>query len=469
MATTSQITQEVAPVPMLWVLPLTLYLLTYIIAFARPEWYFKLLYRWMFILAVLLVGLMRLSIESWGVTAQVLVYSVGLFACCMCCHGELVHRRPRVEGLTRYYLWIALGGFFGGCFVVLAAPQMFDDYREYSLSLALTGILMIVAGRFETLAPRVERLGLTGAALISLAAFGALAVVMGQLPTLQMADEGKEQLMADRNFYGPLSIYETMHDPAIGHIRVMSHGVTIHGYQYRDPSRRRIATSYYDRPSGIGLAIESHPKRQAGSPIHLGVIGLGTGTIAAYAEERDRCTFYEINPFVIRYCHEYFTFVSDAVARRADIEIREGDARLVLEQDLAANRAGRYDILVVDAFSSDSIPVHLLTRECMEIYWQHLEPSGILAVHLSNRYLDLRPIVARHARDHSAQAFGVSRSVTTEEQQAKIGFESDWVLVTSDTGLAEKLIASGRVEVLHVDDDAAQWTDDFSSLYDVLR
>jgi hypothetical protein len=346
---------------------------------------------------------------------------------------------------------------------------MFHDYREYSLSLACICVLLMVAGRFDRLAPRAQKVGLTGLTAISLAAFGLLAMAVGQIPTTKLTADPEKVLAADRNFYGPLRIFEVNHKPPVGRIRVMAHGATVHGFQYADPLRRRTSTSYYDTESGFGLAIDSHRKRLAGAPLKLGVIGLGVGTIAAYTHRDDTCVFYEINPFVIRYCREYFTFVDDAVARGAIVDMRLGDARLVMERELTEHRAGGYDILAIDAFSSDAIPIHLLTRECLSIYWRHLDRNGVLAFHVSNRYLDLRPIIYRHALDRQATALSVNRSVVPEERNSKVAYESDWVLVTQDMDLADRLAATGRTVPYEPRRSIEAWTDDFSSLFDVLR
>lgn len=467
MSTTSQITQEVAPVPFLWVLPLAIYLLTFVICFDRPKWYDKKSFVFLFVgvicvwMATLFVPALHVFVLN-NVIMQIMIYSIVLLTGCMCCQGELVRRRPTADYLTQYYLSIALGGALGGCFIVLAAPQIFNDYREYQLSIVCILILLLVSGRFQTLAPMAQKMGVLGLSSIALTTFAIITVGIGG------QDLHSDGLIASgRNFYGPLHILEADHE-SVGQVRSMVHGATVHGIQFRSPELRSIPTSYYDTESSIGLAIEAHPKRLAKEPLKLGVIGLGVGTLAAYAKENDTCVFYEINPLAVRYCLDYFTFIEDAKKRGGTIDIKLGDGRLELERELAVNQIGGYDILAIDAFSSDSIPIHLLTRECFDLYWQHLAEGGILAFHISNRYLDLRPVIYRHALDRQAIALYINRTLKPEETNSPANMRSQWVLITTDVDLANRIIASGRTEPFNLDLAFESWTDDFSSLIHLL-
>ena len=469
MSTTSQITQEVAPVPLLWVLPLAIYLLTFVICFDHPKWYYKQWFALFFVgviflwIAALFIPTLHYFVLSNAII-QIFIYSLVLLAGCMCCHGELIRRIPTADYLTQYYLLIALGGALGGGFIVLAAPNIFNDYREYQLSIGCILILLLITGRFQTLAPKAQKIGIVGLSVIALTVF--VLVTVG----IDSHNPYSNGLIASgRNFYGSLQILEVVQEFPIGKIRTMVNGATLHGIQFRSPESREIPTSYYDKKSCIGLAIETYPKRLAGQPINLGIIGLGTGTLAAYAKKNDTCVFYEINPLAIRYCLEYFTFVDDAKKRGATVYIHQGDGRLELEHRLAINQVGGYDILAIDAFSSDSIPIHLLTRECFDVYWQHLAQGGILAFHVSNRYLDLRPVIYRHALDRQAIALYVKRVLTPVETNSPVNTPSDWVLITTNSDWANQLIASGQTETFTLDSTFESWTDDFSSLVNVLR
>ncbi len=466
MSTTSQITQEVAPVPLLWVLPLAIYLMTFVICFDHPKWYYKQFFVSLFIgfvflwIATLTIPMLHAIILN-NVMIQIFIYSVVLLAGCMCCNGELMRRRPTADYLTQYYLLMALGGALGGCFIVLAVPYIFNDYREYHLSIECTILLLLVAGRVQTLATKVQKIGTIGLSIIALSVFAVITMGLSKLNI-----EASELIASGRNFYGPLRVVEKTQTELV---RTMVNGATVHGIQYQSSEKRDIPTSYYDRKSGIGLAIEAHPKRLGGQPIRFGVVGLGVGTLAAYANKNDTCVFYEINPLGISYCMDYFSFIDDAKKRGAAVDVELGDARLVLERELAANQVGDYDILAVDAFSSDSIPIHLLTCECFDIFWKHLAKGGILAFHISNRYLDLRPVIYRNALDRQAIAVYVHRVYKPDEIISAGDTPSQWVIITTDKDVANRLIASGETEEYHLDPGFVTWSDNFSSLFNVLR
>jgi SAM-dependent methyltransferase len=274
-----------------------------------------------------------------------------------------------------------------------------------------------------------------------------------------------EPVFQDRNFYGVLRI--TDDDDGL---RTLIHGRINHGYQYFDDDEKRLwPTSYYGRQSGVGIAVDASRELIDGArPLRVGVVGLGTGTLAAYAEQGDYFRFYDINPMVVELSERYFTYRADARDRGADVDVFLGDARIVMERQVESGQQQRFDVLAVDAFSSDAIPIHLLTEECHRLYWRHLRDDGVLAVHISNRYLDIEPVVRNLASVENKRAV----LVTNPDEDEQGVSSSTWILVTS----SEKFLASGAVKKApgykdHAapgDPPPVRWTDDFSSLYDVL-
>ncbi len=471
MATTNQITQDVAPIPFLWVLPLTLYLLSFVICFDHPRWYHRNAFAWLFIGMVVVTAMVQVYFREIGLSLQIAKYALCLFACCMVCHGELVLRRPSARWLTKYYLLISFGGSLGGCFVALAAPALFDDYREYWLGLGLTCLLVLVGRRYDVLSARFKRFGMLRLGMGATGAAASLAVVVGMAGPGDRLD-GQSQVVAKaRNFYGTLKITRTDLDSPSRLRTVMSHGTTRHGFQYHAADRAESPTAYFDRRSGIGIALESHPRRAHLQPMRIGVIGLGVGTLAAYTQAGDSMSFYEINPLVEKLCNEHFTFLRDAHRRGATVDVTLGDGRLLLEQQLKEQDGHRFDLLVVDAFSSDSVPVHLLTQECFETYWNHLATGGVLAVHISNLYLELRPVVLAHAAKRNAHTFFVNQAIEDTTVDDEVVLRSAWMLITFDDEAAARLEARPEVERLEAsgEDPLPLWTDNYSSLYEVLR
>ncbi|MCX7426029.1 MAG: fused MFS/spermidine synthase [Planctomycetia bacterium] len=461
LATTGLMCQEVAVVPFLWVLPLALYLLTFIIAFDNERWYNRAVFGVLMVAgiagatAVLYVGV---SAPLW---VQVAVYSGTLFVCCMVCHGEMVRLKPHPRYLTKFYLMIAAGGALGGVLATLVAPAVFTSFWEYHLSLvACCGLLLVTIFRDRTWGLYAGR---------PLWAWFGLAYVFAMLTgalAYQAIVDSRQALVKTRSFYGMLQIDEYSGGDN-GPYYSLRHGRIMHGVQYLDEEKRRWPTSYYGPETGVGLAVRWHPRRWIDEPdegaLRIGVIGLGTGTMAAHGKPGDVIRFYEINPDVIRLSSEYFTYRRDSAAR---VDVVLGDARISLERSLREQGSEQFDVLVVDAFSSDAIPMHLLTRECFEVYWKHLKPDGILAVHISNRNLDLGPVARGLAAEfgHEAALFD------TSDDDARGVDAADWVLVTANREFLDR--AEIRDARSPWPDDARPplvWTDDFSNLFAVLR
>jgi hypothetical protein len=474
MATTNQICQDVAAVPFLWVLPLSLYLLSFVICFDREGWYRRSWFALALIAGVVLSSGALFLAGVFSVKAQIAIHSWTLFACCMCCHGELVRLKPHPAYLTLFYLLIAAGGAVGGILVALAAPVVFSGYYEFPVGMAASCLMVLLAGRRRRVpASTPARVRGRWPVRVLWGVAGLLAVfLLRELLDMQATPAGRRVIAVDRNFYGAVRV--SLDDPETPARRrmTMAHGTTIHGFQFRDQRRRREATMYYVRQSGVGLALSRHPRR-GGNPggLRIGVIGLGTGTLAAYAQAGDYLRFYEINPSVVRLAEEQFTFLEDARAAGADLQVWLGDARIVLEQQLAQAQSQRFDILVVDAFSSDAIPVHLLTRQSADAYVGHLAPDGVLAIHVSNRSLDLSPVVRGLAEHLGQEACPIDCPAPPEEEgRPQPGGASEWILVTGNKQfLSDPEIARARHAWPAQARPPQLWTDDFSSLLGVLR
>jgi len=445
LAVTNHLTQNVAAVPLLWLVPLTLYLASFIIAFEGKGWY-RLEWLWAILLALL--GAMGwLLVDSdfdFDLVVQLAVFLPGMFLGCLFCHGELYKLRPAPARLTAFYLAVSLGGAIGGLLVAVVAPLVFTGYYEL-------GIALVVLAMLASL-----RLGTVG----RIPAFVSLALLLGIAASAayDSVRYHRDVLLATRSFYGVLRVKEYGSPGDESHMRRLVHGAIMHGEQYLHDRFRRQLTTYYHEDSGIGAAIRSLPE---GRPARVGVIGLGTGTIAAYGRKGDVYRFYDIDARVMHIARTQFTYLGDSAAT---IELALGDARLTLERDPPQN----FDVLAVDAFSSDAIPVHLITREALGTYLRHMKPDGIVAFHVSNRFLDLIPVVARLAREHGAHAVLV-RDDPDEEEDVRRS-RSDWVLVSRDPA-ALKREAMVEREATEAEDrpEWRTWTDDYSNLIQILK
>ncbi len=441
LAVTSHVTQNVAPVPFLWVLPLSLYLLSFIFCFESDHVYQRKVF--VPLVALALAGMtyvLYLDVDQIDLKWQVPVFAMGLFLCCMCCHGELAKRKPHPRYLTLFYLTVSIGGALGGLFVALGAPHLFRRYLELPVGLVACAALMTIA------------LWRTPDWIRSTAA---IFTAMLAIYAVQHESAGVRRFkLAARNFYGVLSVREESEDSGDA-VRILYHGVISHGKQLLDPGKRRLATSYYGPKSGVGRAIRAMGRFPSA---RIGVIGLGAGTLASYGRASDVYRFYEINPLVAQLSNTEFTYLKDCPA---DKQVLLGDARLTLERQ----EPQQFDVLAVDAFSSDSVPVHLLTREAFEVYFRHIKPQGILAVHISNRYLNLAPVVA-----HSAAEVG-RHAIVVEDDGEDADYLSDttWVLVTGDSKLDGTAFEGASMEPAKLRPEIRTWTDDYSNLFQVLK
>jgi hypothetical protein len=438
LSVTNHLTQNITSIPFLWILPLGLYLLSFMLCFNADGVYIRPIYLGPLALVLLLLMYSTLRYDSTTQLALVIgVFSFGLFACCMFCHGELAQRKPAPRHLTRFYLMIALGGALGGVLVGVAAPLLLRGYVEMPLALSACAVMLLLAQRREGWQSRLL------AALLCAVMFAGTGVYLWQYTTAVVAME--------RNFYGSLRVKVTSAGTEF-ESRALVHGTVAHGVQFTDAERRREPTAYYGPASGAALVLQALHHR----PIRVGLVGLGVGTLAVYSRPGDVYRFYEINPLVEKLARQEFTFLADAVAA---VSVVPGDARLTLEREPDQ----QYDVLIIDAFSGDAIPVHLLTREAMELYFRHLTPHGILALHLTNNHLDLISAAERLSHALGKHAVWVESDLD-EEQEI---YNADWVLITADP-LEIPAIAQVSKE-LRSRPGLRVWTDDYSNLFEILK
>ncbi len=449
-STTNQISQDIAVSPFLWVAALGIYLFTFVLAFESDRFYRRTAFAIAAgVLAPIACALPTISI-GLSLRWQLVVYLAALFVTCMICQGELARSRPSPRYLTAFYLTIAAGGALGGVFVALIAPRLFTEFSEYQIGLAATCLLGFVGWmRTGALAQWTSRNFAVRLPLMALLMGGSTAIVA----TVSIGKPGA--VVSARNFYGILRVMARQDDN--GPFRELQHGRTRHGFEYLEAARRDWPTSYYGPHSGIAMALNALDKPNR----RIGVVGLGAGTLAAWGRPGDQFRFYEINPDVENIARTWFSFLSDS---KAQTEVVLGDARVQLERELDAGRSHDFDLIAVDAFSSDSIPMHLLTAECADIYRRRLAPGGVLALHISNRALELDPVARGMAR-----YLGWTAVEIVSKDDDKIGENSSrWVIMTSNQDFLER---AGWVQLgSHWSSRAPiTWTDDFASLWHVLK
>jgi spermidine synthase len=503
-STTTHLSQNVAPIPFLWVLPLALYLATFMIAFESDKLYNRAA---MFFLMIPVFYYMAKDLyeEAGNLHIRILipVFSAGLFLGCMLCHGELARRRPAPRYLTLFYLMVSLGGALGGIFVTLIAPRVFSSNFELPLAIGACAVVgAVVMSESSFARPRRwvtilfmlgTLLGVVAALIVPLGQFhwkqaliaaacsivGAAIVFFGTqnkiaLWTFRVAlllaagfylgylgqqekEKEKGYRLAVRNFYGVLHIKDDLSTSEDEYSqRTLYHGTINHGSQILDEALRYKTTSYYGEQSGVGRAIRALQTR---GPVRVGVVGLGAGVLSNYGREGDFYRIFEINPLVQNIAQTEFSFYPHSPA---DKRIVMGDARLSMERMDSL----QLDLLAVDAFSSDAIPIHLLTLEALAVYFRHLKPDGILALHISNRYLDLEPVCARGAEHFQKKAM----SAYDEGDEAPYLSSSSWVLVTSDANVfMDNAFDNAMLTPAKAPKNFRAWTDDYSNVFQILK
>ncbi len=448
LAISNHLTQNISSIPLMWVVPLALYLLTFILCFdardADSSWYQRALF--LPLLAVMVVGM------SWTLADrdlhfmlywQIGLFSAGLFVACMFCHGELAALKPHPSHLTTFYLMVSIGGALGALLVGIIAPLTLPAYYELEISIvALAGMATFLMWR--------------KAHFTVLIAGGAVTIFAAVAAAYTVIEFREDVLVMTRNFYGTLRVKQ--YDPPSVEYRRRSlvHGAILHGDQYMDAPYNRSATTYYKAKSGIGRILLLKGKMAPDTPRKVGIIGLGTGTIAVYGSKADTYRFYDINPAVVTIAHRDFTYLKEAQAK---IEISLGDARLNLEREAPQG----FDVLAVDAFSSDSIPVHLITLEAVQIFEKHMKPDGVIAYHVSNRFLDLKPVVNLIAEKRGLHVAWVRDSYDDGSTT------SDWVLLSKDNAQFLKPEILDGSFIIPPQPKLRVWTDDFNNLLQVLK
>jgi hypothetical protein len=464
MAVTNQLTQEVAVIPFLWVLPLAIYLLSFTITFADNNWYRPGITVILLAISSLLICYALNNLTHIGVFSQILIFCFFLLFATILLHGELYRLRPHSQELTSFYLMVSLGGVVGGLFVNLAAPVIFNGFWELQVGILICWLMVLVLLLGNRNSPIYQG---ENKMIIQM-----WLLVMGIIAILSYESYNSTQvgvILVKRNFYGVFRVRQVAFGEDELETRMLSHGITTHGFQFTDPERRDQPTAYYGPGSGIGLTISninqvlSNPSDRSG--LKVGVVGLGVGTLAAYGQSGDTFRFYEINPDIIDLAKGgggIFSFLSDSPA---NIEIVKGDARIQLEAELAKGKPQMFDVLAVDAFSSDSIPVHLLTREAIGLYLQHLQPDGVLAMHISNRYLNLAPILEEFAREFDL-GLAYIRSPRTDSGS----YTAVWVLLTKNQAFLDlPEITNADQDIPDPIENVRIWTDAYSNIMPYLR
>ena len=509
LATTNLLCQQVTTVPLLWVLPLSIYLVTFIVCFDNPRWYRRPLFQPLFAVALFLTCA---SLIVGHIPSQALLLPILLFLACMVCHGELVRLKPSTDRLTFFYLTVSAGGAAGGIFVAIIAPHMFTFFTEYQLTLGAIVILLLLclfrdpdawifeggygasmvltscvlvsgylggrffphvsawlrAGHFYALTLAVGASGILGTAFLGRnqassrgkAGFRFTQLYVAGVALLALAalyrstQTSPEPYLSSRNFYGAVRVFRQ------NNATIVKHGPTIQGTQLDSP-RDKEPTTYYGRTSGVGILLQNHPKRnEPGANLRVGVVGLGAGTLATYGQKGDYFRYYEIDPDIVKLsfgAQPVFSFLRNSAAR---IDVELGDARMLLERELANGEKQNFDVLVLDAFAGGTVPVHLLTREAFETYWQHMDPRGIIAVNITSGHIDLSPVL-----EGASSYFHTDLAIDVDEASYP-AHSSKWVLLAKEPAELD-LPGLGKDSVLSETRLPPRlWTDDYS---DILR
>ena len=498
LATTNQVSEEVAVIPFLWTLPLSVYLLTFILCFSSRSLYWRPL----FVIAGIVIlyfsgSLMFKMLEmitgddaGSSIHEQLMVYYSALFICGMLCHGELVRLKPSTRHLTQFYLSVSIGGALGGIFVGFIAPTFFQGLWELYIGYFICGLAVLMAVMLDRSSLMNTSawgwlIKVPATVIVLILAVAPFFLLVDRLPQfyrnltlataekinlskyLPMGDPNEKTIAIHRNFYGILRVVETYPLEPQNHQRYLYHGQTLHGYQYADDDHyRELPTTYYTKTSGVGVAIVNHPRHKIYNPQHdqrVGIVGLGAGTLAVYGRKGDYYRIYEINPAIAELSaseKSYFSYVPEC---RAEIDVVIGDARISMEHE----RAQQFDVLALDAFSGDAPPTHLLTQEAFHIYISHMREGGIIAVHITNRYIDFKPLIWKIADE-----LGLERILISAGEYDYLAYDNDWILLTRDKDLFKRYPFINRAESPPDKDEVDSiriWTDYYSNIYQLLK
>jgi spermidine synthase len=443
LAVTNHVTQNIASVPFLWVIPLSLYLITFILCFDHPRWY----KRWFFVL-LLVPGVpwMAYQISSLNLKLAAPLYFAGLFVACMFCHGELARLKPDPRYLTRFYLMLSAGGALGAVLIAIVAPLTLPGYLELNITLVLLALILLLR------LPGITRV------------IGALVLAGTAYYAYDGAREyGRDMRVMARDFYGVVRTRDRQEEGA--RYRAMYHGGIIHGGQLLGDEYKGTPSDYFGPGSGYGRLFAALDEVKPG-PRKVGIVGLGAGVVAAYGRKGDEFVFYEISPEVIDVERREFTFLKDTPAKT---QVILGDGRLSLERELSQSGPRGYDILGIDAFAGDSIPMHLISREAMHLYVRHLNSDGVIVFQATNRYIDLMPVVKRLANE-----LGMDAVLISDFPSSSVGADywlspTDQILVTRD----KKLLAHAEIDEVAqaIEDrpDLPTFTDAHHNLVRILK
>jgi len=446
LSVTSSMSQNISSIPFLWLLPLVLYLISFIICFANEAWISRKLWYAALVMSLPITFLLYFFSSLFPLVVQLLLYSFVLFSVCMVCHGELVRLKPEKENLTAYYLAMSVGGVVGGVFVSLIAPTLFDQFIEFPL---VVWGCFVVGAVLSWHSLQFLRTKILWCALSIALFFGGLFVFVNSL--YQQYD-----IATGRNFYGQLAVK----DIKINNLneRRLVDGTTSHGTQSLDSKLSKTPLSYYRVNTGVAVAIKALQQRES---LNVSIIGLGAGTLAAYGRTNDNYHFLELNPMVSEFAHQYFTYIENS---NAEIKVSIGDGRQLLSNNQLFSDDD-LDLLVVDAFSSDAIPTHLLTTQAMKLYKQRIKHDGIIALHISNSHLDLVPLVYGLAQRSGLNAVFVLTSADAKEKNM-----TQWVLLAEDESVLNNMaIEDVRTRWPNSIKSPVVWTDDYSNLLSILK
>lgn len=459
LAVTNQMCMDVASGPFLWILPLSIYLVTFIVTFSgRRSLYRRSVFYLLMTASFCGMSLVIERVANISPVVQIAVYTLALACGCTAVHGEMYRLRPEPARLTAYYMLMSLGGAAGGTFVGVVAPLIFADYHELPLACVAILAAVLACGWSDVQRP-LPAARRTATAALAIACLAAVAIVHGW----RLAADTRHAAIMRRTFFGAVRVVEAHADRRSDHQYRLVHGNTVHGLQFVDAERSAAPTAYYTPASGGGRVLEQYPRD--GSGLRVAVVGLGIGTIAAYAQPRDEFTFFEIDPAVVDIARDtrFFTYLSQAADRGAKVSVVTGDGRLSLEKQLLQGAAGHYDILVLDAFSSDAIPVHLLTREAFDLYFRLLRPSGVITAHVTNRNVDLAPVLLAIAKHFDQHCFFFATRADPRIGQSM----SLWVALSNNPVLVDRFY-NGKTPVSADEELKGPWTDDFNNLWRLL-
>jgi hypothetical protein len=447
-AVTNHLGENIASIPLLWIVPLAAYLLSFIVAFTSDRaWPNFLSVRMLALTLAIFAYLLYTSRAALPLQVSIPVYTAALFFACLYCHAELYRLRPAAAAVTRYYLFISLGAALGAIWVGVVAPNIFHANHDVAIAAIALAATALAASWKSGWTARV--------------AWTSAAIALVYVAFFQAGVLGEDTLVELRSFYGSLRVTETHLPPEAETTRTLFHGRIQHGTQLFGNGFRTQPSSYYAHNSGVGLALDLCCQNLDGKPLsrRIGVVGLGAGTLAVYGKPGDDITFYEIDPLVERLAGALFTYLRDSPAT---VRVIPGDARLSIAHEKASPP---YDLLVLDAFSGDAIPVHLLTAQAIALYRRHLQPNGVLAIHISSQYLDLAPQLALQAQNAGLHA----ALIHSDADDARGIFAADWVLMTADPDLLGRPEIAKAAQPLRQLPGLRLWTDDYSSLLPLLK